>query len=175
MVLHLRRSPFCGSYWTEMSRLSSKSLFQGFGSVRCGIIDVISAYASSAQQERLIHLLHLVDVELGDENAERGLSLVTIVHECLHSANFWEQENIRCEVTSPSGLSDMTDPASIIFFCSTRQDRLPGHNRCRKITEAFEETCIICPPFRESDFGSRENIYFSPLSVGRVYSKDLSE
>ncbi len=62
-----------------------------------------SAYASSAQQERLINLLHLADLELGDENAERDLSLVTIVRECLHSANFWEQENIRCKMTFPGG------------------------------------------------------------------------
>jgi hypothetical protein len=90
-----------------------------------------SACASSAQQERLIHLLHFADVERGEENAEPGLSLVTIVHECLHSANFWEQENIRCEVTSPSSFSDMANLGSIIFCRSSRQNRIPGHNQCR--------------------------------------------
>jgi hypothetical protein len=60
-----------------------------------------SVHASSAQQERLVHLLHFSDVEPGDENAERGLSLATVVHECLHSATFWEQENIRCEGDIP--------------------------------------------------------------------------
>ncbi|KAI0252608.1 hypothetical protein BJV78DRAFT_324558 [Lactifluus subvellereus] len=58
-------------------------------------LQIVNAYASSAQQERLLNLLHLADVELGYEDAQRGLSLVATVHECLHSANFWEQENIR--------------------------------------------------------------------------------
>ena len=133
-----------------------------------------SEYASSTQQERLVHLLHFVDVELGDENEERGLSLATIVHECLHSANFWEQENIRCGVTFPNCFSYLADLGSIIFCYSTRQNRIPGRNRCREITQEFEEPCIW-PRRRESDVGSRENIYFPPLSVGRVYSKGLSE
>jgi hypothetical protein len=101
-----------------------------------------STYASSAQQERLVHLLHFADVELGDEKVERGLSLATVVHECLHSANFWEQENIRCEGDIPWRLSDMADLGSIFFCCSTRQNRLPGHNRCREITEELKEACI---------------------------------
>jgi len=61
------------------------------------------------QQERLVKLLHFADLELGDANTERGLSLVTVVRECLHSANFWEQENVRCEVASSGGLFRMAD------------------------------------------------------------------
>jgi hypothetical protein len=133
-----------------------------------------SECASSAQQERLVLLLHFADVEPGAENEERGLSLATIVHECLHSANFWEQENIRCEVTFPNWFSDLADLGSIIFCCSTRQNRIPGCDRCREITQEFEEACIW-PRHRESGVGSRENIYFPPLSAGRVYSKGLSE
>jgi len=98
-----------------------------------------SAYASSAQQERFVNLLLFADVGHGDESAERDLSLVPIVRECLHSANFWEQGNIRCEVTFPSGFSDMADLGSIIFCCPAHQNRLPGHNRCREITQEQEE------------------------------------
>jgi hypothetical protein len=56
-------------------------------------------FASSVQQRRLVNLLHLAHVEPEYEVAECGLSLVTTVHDCLHSANFWELENIRCEST----------------------------------------------------------------------------
>ena len=56
--------------------------------------------ASSAQQRRLVNLLHLARDEPKYEGAECGLSLATTVYECLHSANFWELENIRCESTS---------------------------------------------------------------------------
>ncbi|KAH9060868.1 Urb2/Npa2 family-domain-containing protein [Lactarius vividus] len=54
-----------------------------------------SVSASSVQQRRLVNLLHLTHVEPEYEGAGCGLSLVTTVHECLHSANFWELENIR--------------------------------------------------------------------------------
>ncbi|KAI0271531.1 Urb2/Npa2 family-domain-containing protein [Gloeopeniophorella convolvens] len=44
-------------------------------------IEGFNAFASSAQHERLM--------------TAHGLSLSAVVHECLHSANFWEQGNIR--------------------------------------------------------------------------------
>ena len=53
--------------------------------------------------------MYFADLELGDANTERGLSLVTVVRECLHSANFWEQENVRCEMASSDGLFRMAD------------------------------------------------------------------
>lgn len=58
-------------------------------------LDIVNVFASSMQQRRLVNLLHLARVEPEYEGAECGLSLVTAVHECLHSANFWELENIR--------------------------------------------------------------------------------
>lgn len=54
-------------------------------------------FASSVQQRRLGNLLYLAHIEPKYQGAESGLSLFTTVHECLHSANFWELENIRCE------------------------------------------------------------------------------
>ncbi|KAI0307579.1 Urb2/Npa2 family-domain-containing protein [Multifurca ochricompacta] len=57
-------------------------------------LEVVNAFASSAQQERLVNLLHLAFVESGHEDAEHGWSLITIVHEGLHSAHFWEQKQI---------------------------------------------------------------------------------
>ncbi|KAH9005998.1 Urb2/Npa2 family-domain-containing protein [Lactarius hatsudake] len=58
-------------------------------------LDIVNVSASSVQQRRLVNLLHLTHVEPEYESAECGLSLVATVHECLHSANFWELENIR--------------------------------------------------------------------------------
>jgi hypothetical protein len=102
-----------------------------------------SAYGSPKQLERLVKLLHLACVELEPEYTERGLSFATTVHECLHSANFWEQENIRCEMSFPVVFSDVTDVSSIIFCCSTRPIRLLGrHCRCYELMEEDEETFI---------------------------------
>jgi hypothetical protein len=97
-----------------------------------------STYASLAQQERLINLLHLANIEPGYEDSERGLSLVTAVHECLYSANFWEQENIRCEITSSPGFLAATNLSSIVLCCSTLQNRISGHGRRGEITEENE-------------------------------------
>ncbi|KAH9075806.1 Urb2/Npa2 family-domain-containing protein [Lactarius deliciosus] len=58
-------------------------------------LDIVNVSASSVQQRRLVNLLHLTHVGREYESAECGLSLATTVHECLHSANFWELENIR--------------------------------------------------------------------------------
>ncbi|KAF8273762.1 Urb2/Npa2 family-domain-containing protein [Lactarius quietus] len=57
-------------------------------------LDTVNLFASSVQR-RLVNLLHLAHIKPKYEGAESGLSLVTTVHECLHSANFWELENIR--------------------------------------------------------------------------------
>jgi len=97
-----------------------------------------STYASLAQQERLISLLHLANIEPGYEDPERGLSLVTTIHECLHSANFWEQENIRCEIISVR-FSATTNPSSIVLCFSAHQNGLPGRSRRRENTEEYEE------------------------------------
>jgi hypothetical protein len=48
--------------------------------------------------------LHL-SVDLGYDDTRPGLSSAAIVYECLHSANFWEQESIRCELTPWRGFS----------------------------------------------------------------------
>ncbi|KAI9445447.1 Urb2/Npa2 family-domain-containing protein [Lactarius indigo] len=58
-------------------------------------LDIVNVFASSVQRRRLVDLVNLAHVEPEYEGAECGLSLVTTVHECLHSANFWELENIR--------------------------------------------------------------------------------
>lgn len=133
-----------------------------------------SVYASSKQLERLVTLTHLACVEPKDECTERGLSFAKTVHECLHSANFWEQENIRCEMTSIVVFRASLTLNSIIFYCSTRPNCLFGHRQCCEITEEYEEDCIW-PSLRESAVGSRESLYGSPLSVKRVHPKVLTE
>lgn len=133
-----------------------------------------SVYASPKQLERLVNLIHLACVELKDACTERGLSFAKTVRECLHSANFWEQENIRCEMTSPTVFLASLTLSSIIFCCPTHPNCLFGRRQCCEITKEYEEACIWPSP-RKSAVGSRECLYGSPLSVKRVYPKVLTE
>ncbi len=114
------------------------------------------------QQRRLVNLLHLAHVEPEYEGAECGLSLVTTVHECLHSANFWELENIRCESTSSAVLFVINNLVSIVLCCSTRENSVFGLHRCCENTGRRQEAREW--PIREgSNAGSNESLYHSAL------------
>jgi len=90
-----------------------------------------------------MNLFLLARVEPECEDTECGLSLVTTVHECLHSANFWEQENLRCEsialVIFYIAIHNLT---SIVLCYSTRANDLFGLRRRRKNTGRCQETPI---------------------------------
>ena len=109
-----------------------------------------STYASSTQQERLVNLLHFAGGELGCEDAERGWSLVTTVHECLHSANFWEQENIRCKMTSPTAFLNYLPQQQHFLLFSMPEPRswtpqmLRNHERMRRSASRATAQRVRC-------------------------------
>lgn len=80
-----------------------------------------------------MNLLHLACIELGKEDAAQGLSFVRTVHECLHSANFWEQDNIRCEATRPTVFQTLlTSTASFFAVLHARTAFLDTVNVAKK-------------------------------------------
>ncbi|KAI9512665.1 Urb2/Npa2 family-domain-containing protein [Russula earlei] len=110
-------------------------------------LEVVNTFASPTQQELLVGLLHSANLETGYEDAKRGLSLVTIVHECLHSANFWEQDNLRSSFFSIQHAR--TTFLDTVDFAKSQKRRASGHRSETQIREAVKAYSFLLYPSPE--------------------------